>query len=107
MSVGLGWIDAGLPGVRTPGANGLEQFLVNLTRLSRAVGALQILRNNLGLRSPCSLRPRLAYAGPSALNKLAPDQREIALIGKFGIGPFFGTEWRVGAVATLRIEIKN
>jgi hypothetical protein len=38
-----------------------------VARLSRTVGAWRLGPENLGLRSRCSLRPRLAYDGPLAL----------------------------------------
>jgi hypothetical protein len=50
---------------------GLKQFLFNLSQILRAVGAWRLVRKNLGLRSPCSLRPRLACDGPLALQNSA------------------------------------
>jgi hypothetical protein len=57
----------------------LEIELPGLTQLSRAVGAWRPVRRTLGLRSPCSLRPRLACDGPSALQNSATNQPGTAL----------------------------
>jgi hypothetical protein len=56
---------------KNPKAPPLKHLLFNLARLFRAVGAWRVFGSDLGLHSPGSLRPRLAYAGPLALKKHA------------------------------------
>ncbi len=57
---------------------GLKQFLFNLSQILRAVGAWRLVRRNLGLRSPRSLRPRLACDGPLALGGYGGSRNSLA-----------------------------